>query len=145
MKALVLLTTVAMCFADGALAQAPTWNVPSGASSLAKQPSNAVNRVAGTPNAVAATAGVPPKDRDCKSLVTQPEPDYVTRFGRAETNGYTSGPNVDLGFLINTTRGAANAVQGNLDDLQVRVEQLRCENQNIKAKLDFIIRALAPQ
>jgi hypothetical protein len=35
-------------------------------------------------------------------------------------------------------------LQVDLDDMQVRVEQLRCEQQNIKAKLDFIIHVLVP-
>jgi hypothetical protein len=34
------------------------------------------------------------------------------------------------------------SLQNDLNDVQVRVEQLRCEEQNIKAKLDYIIRRL---
>lgn len=84
----------------------------------------------------------PPTSRDCRKAITQADPSYTVPFGKAETNGYTSGPNVDLGFIINTIRAMANNHEGNHNDLQVRIEQLRCENQNLEAKLDYIIRRL---
>jgi hypothetical protein len=93
-------------------------------------------------NATSAALNTPPTSRDCRKAITQADPSYTVQFGRAETNGYTSGPNVDLGFIVNTIRAMANNHEGNHNDLQVRIEQLRCENQNLEAKLDYIIRRL---
>jgi hypothetical protein len=93
-------------------------------------------------NATSAALNTPPTPRDCRKAITQADPSYTVQFGRAETNGYTSGPNVDLGFIINTIRAMANNHEGNHNDLQVRIEQLRCENENLAAKLDYIIRRL---
>ena len=155
---------ILICAAITAAAQSkspPSWNpLPQPASSLGQpSPGSAANGPAQqipaagathpgqSPNAqrqsaTSATLNTPPTSRDCRKVVTQPDPNYVTQFGRAQTNGYESGPNVDFGYILNTIRGVGNVVQGNLDDLQVRIEQLRCENQNLEAKLDYIIRRL---
>ena len=93
-------------------------------------------------NSTSVALNTPPTSRDCRKAITQPDPSYTVQFGKAETNGYTSGPNVDFGFIINTIRAMANNHEGNHNDLQVRIEQLRCENQNLEAKLDYIIRRL---
>jgi hypothetical protein len=93
-------------------------------------------------NTTSAALNTPPTSRDCRKAITQADPSYTVAFGKAETNGYTSGPNVDFGFIINTIRAMANNHEGNHNDLQVRIEQLRCENQNLEAKLDYIIRRL---
>jgi len=93
-------------------------------------------------NETAGTLGSPPAPRDCRKAVTQADPGYLRQYSHAETNGYTSGSNVDLGFVLNTTRTIGNDEHLDHNDLQVRLEQLRCENQNIEAKLDYIIRNL---
>ena len=80
--------------------------------------------------------------RDCRKLVTQAEPTYVRPYRHSDTNGYVSPPNVDLGYAINTTMVVANDEHMDHNDLQLRIEQLRCENQNTDAKLDYIIRKL---
>jgi hypothetical protein len=98
--------------------------------------------VTGQRQNAASVASAPPTPRDCRKAITQADPSYVVQFGKAETNGYTSGPNVDFGFIINTIRAMANNHEGNHNDLQVRIEQLRCENENLAAKLDYIIRRL---
>jgi hypothetical protein len=132
--------------AGGVSAQAPspswgTTNPPQQAGALAAQPqpSAAAARAQALPGRAGMT---PPTPRDCKKLITKADPSYHLDFGRSMTNGYTSPPDVDLGYVLNVTRGVGNSLQGNHDDLQVRIEQLRCENENIQAKLDYIIRRL---
>ena len=114
----------------------PSWNAP-GAGSLSK-PSTAVStRVATSPAAVAATVGAAPHDRDCKTQVTRPDAPYGPVMTRWSSDGTE-----DHGQILNFVGGATHILQGNLDDVQVRIEQLRCEQLNIKAKLDYLIRAL---
>jgi hypothetical protein len=113
------------------LAQAgPAWG---------QRPPDAANRMA-IQNAAVATPNQPPKDRDCRTLVTKPDTPYAaatfTRF-------YTDGTE-DHGQILNAVIGVNHSVQKDLDDLQVRIEQLRCEDQNIKAKLDYLIRMRTP-
>jgi hypothetical protein len=79
-------------------------------------------------------ASKPPTDRDCKSVVTKPDPGYAHQQGEFYDGQFITGDEV-----ANTGR----LVQVDLEDLQVRIEQLRCEDQNIKAKLDFLIRTRA--
>jgi hypothetical protein len=86
--------------------------------------------------AVQSTAA--PTPRDCHKLVTQANPGYAMEWKHWPTNG--SGD--DIGQVLNSMGVATHALQADLGDLQVRIEQLRCENQNLSDKLDYIIRKL---
>jgi hypothetical protein len=87
-----------------------------------------------------AVASSPPTDRDCKSVVTKPDQGYApARAGGFYTDGIQ-----DHGRILNEVSTTGRFVQVNLEDLQVRIEQLRCEDQNIKAKLDYLIRGRTP-
>jgi len=132
--------------ADGSLPQVRTLGYGAESTVLAQagpawgqRPPDAANRMS-IQNAAVATANQPPKDRDCKSLVTKPDAPYAaptfTRF-------YTDGTE-DHGQILNAVIGVTHSVQSDLDDMQVRIEQLRCEDQNIKAKLDYLIRMRTP-
>jgi len=102
---------------------------------MPKQPPSAVVRNAVNSPAAAAAALQPPRDRDCKAAVTQaPEP-----FDPRPTKWYTDGTE-DHGQILNALGGHITAVAHYTNDLQMRIEQLRCEQENIKAKLDFLIR-----
>jgi hypothetical protein len=87
-----------------------------------------------------AVASSPPTDRDCKSLVTKPDRGYVPE----RSGGFYTDGTEDHGRIMNEVSTTGRVVQVNLEDLQVRIEQLRCEDQNIKAKLDYLIRVPAP-
>jgi hypothetical protein len=115
----------------------PSWGpVENRGSALPRSP-DAVNRMAATPNAAAANINQAPKDRDCKSVVSRPEQNYQSSFTKWSTDGTE-----DHGQILNIVNGAARLVQSDLEDVQVRIEQMRCEEQNIKAKLDYIIRRM---
>jgi hypothetical protein len=115
----------------------PSWGSPNIRGSSLPQSPNAVNRVAATPNAAVVNANQAPKDRDCKTLVTKPEQKYVSNFTKWHTDGTE-----DHGQILNGVAVVGQAVEVDLEDVQVRIEQLHCEEQNIKAKLDYIIRRL---
>jgi hypothetical protein len=85
-------------------------------------------------------ASKPPTDRDCKSVVTKPDQGYAP----ARAGGFYTDGTQDHGRILNEVSTTGRVVQVNLEDLQVRIEQLRCEDQNIKAKLDYLIRLRTP-
>jgi hypothetical protein len=80
----------------------------------------------------------PPTPRDCAQLIQHANPSYiVTDMTHWSTNGTE-----DNGQILNQIGAGVRELQGDLDDLQVRVAQLRCEDQNLEDKLDYIIRRL---
>jgi hypothetical protein len=131
-----LTLVVAVCATSSAFAQAPSWNSPDGRnSSLSKPPpSGVVSKSAGS--AVAVTLQ-PPRDVDCKATITKPETPDETR----PTKWYTDGTE-DHGQILNSVGASMIHAEGQFNQMQVRIEQLRCEEQNLEAKLDFIIRML---
>jgi hypothetical protein len=134
----MLVTTASMAAAAQSIQATPSWGT-------APQPSPTPRAAVSTaPRLInpEAAAVAPPTPRDCHKVVTQADPNYTRDYFHAETNGYTSGSNVDLGYVLNNVRGVANDNHSDHNDLQIRVEQLRCETQNIEAKLDYIIRRM---
>ena len=112
------------------LAQAgPAWG---------QRPPDAANRMA-IQNAAVATPNQLPKDRDCKSAVTRPDSPYAGLAGKFYSDG-----TLDHGRILDVVDGARRVIQVDLEDLQVRIAQLNCEDQNIKAKLDYLIRMRTP-
>ena len=89
--------------------------------------------------ALAAAAAAPPTPRNC-AQINSANPSYVSTNA---THWNTDGTE-DNGQILNQIGSWARTLQGNLDDLQVRLAQLACENQNIKDKLDYLIRRTQP-
>jgi len=87
-----------------------------------------------------AVASSPPTDRDCKSVVTKPDRGYAPE----RSGGFYTDGTQDHGRILNEVSTTGRVLQVDLEDLQVRIEQLRCEDQNIKAKLDYLIRVRTP-
>lgn len=110
----------------------PSWQT----APAARQP-NAANGPVGNEHALASS---PPSDRDCKSVVTRP----IQGYANHEAGGFSTDGTEDHGRILNEVANTGRVVQTDLEDLQVRIEQLRCEDQNVKAKLDFLIRMRAP-
>ena len=129
----------AVCAMSSAFAQAPSWNAPDGRnSSLPKPPpSGVVNKATGS--AVAVTLK-PPRDIDCTATIKAPG----DRNESKPTHWYTDGTE-DHGQILNGISSIASGMAGAMsaiNDMQARIEQLRCEEQNTKAKLDFLIHTL---
>jgi hypothetical protein len=83
-------------------------------------------------------AAAPPAPRDCTQLIQRPNPSYVaTNMTHWNTDGTE-----DNGQILNQVGAAVRELQGNLNDLQVRIAQLRCADQNMEDKLDYLIRRL---
>ena len=137
--ALLCITETAIAVQPTTIAQAgPSWGPADNRGSALQRSPDAVNRTAGTTNVAVANPGVPPKDRDCQSQVTRPERAYSASFNKFPTDGTQ-----DHGQILNVVVGTTRVVESDLEDLQVRIEQVRCEDQNIKAKLDYLIRMRA--
>jgi len=131
--------------ADGSLPQVRTLGYGAESTVLAQagpawgqRPPDAANRMS-IQNAAVATANQPPKDRDCKSLVTRPDSPYAGLAGKFYSDG-----TLDHGRILDVVDGARRVIQVDLEDLQVRIAQLNCEDQNIKAKLDYLVRMRTP-
>jgi hypothetical protein len=136
MSARTLILLAAVCAMTSAFAQAPSWNPSDGRnSSLPKpQPSGVVNKATGS---AAAVNMQPPRDVDCNATITKPVDPYdphPTKFKTDQT--------LDHGQILNAFGEEIIGVAHYLNDMQVRIEQLRCEERNTKAKLDFLIRTL---
>jgi len=136
MTARAVVAATALWAMQTVFAQTPSWNSPGGrGSSLpAQQAPSGVARNAGNSTAAAATALQPPRDRDCSAITQAPDP-----FDPHPTKWYTDGTE-DHGQILNTLGLLVVGVVHSTNDLQMRIAQLRCEQDNIKAKLDFLIR-----
>jgi hypothetical protein len=121
--------------AAAAQTPAPSWGQAGARGSAAPQAPGAVNRNAMNPNTTATTVNQPPRDRDC-SAITKADAPYDTE----RPTKFNSDGTEDHGQILNGIAGTTMALRHDLTDLQVRIEQLRCEDQNIKAKLDYLIR-----
>jgi len=136
MSARTLVLLVAACAASSPFAQAPSWNAPDGRnSSLPKPPpSGVVNKATGS---AAAVKMQPPRDVDCKATITRPVDPYDPHPSKYKTD-----QTLDHGQILNAIGEEIIGVAHYMNDMQVRIEQLRCEDQNTKAKLDFLIHTL---
>jgi hypothetical protein len=76
---------------------------------------------------------VPPTPRNCAQITT-PNPSYLGN----PTHWNTSGGE-DNGQILNSISGVLGALSEDLNDLQVRIARLACEEQNIEEKLDYLI------
>jgi hypothetical protein len=120
---------------------APSWGAPGSTTA----PAGSANQASAVPRGVNRTTlaagsapAAPPAPRDCAHLVQNPNPSYIaTNMTHWSTDGTE-----DNGQILNQIGAGVREVQGDLNDLQVRVAQLRCEDQNIEDKLDYIIRRL---
>jgi hypothetical protein len=114
----------------------PAWGSP-GATTT---PGSTIGAIPRATNKAALAAGAaapaPPTPRNCAQLITQPNPSYITVN---LTHWYTDGTE-DNGQILNQINGGTRLVQGDLNDLQIRIAQLACEDQNIEDKLDYLIR-----
>lgn len=104
------------------------------------------------------TTQPPPADRTCAAI--GPIPSYVVRYQAWATQTapaavlryptlYQAAPTapgantsegkgaIDHGYLINYGAAAANYLASALDDMQVRVERITCQQRNNNAKLDY--------
>lgn len=108
----------------------PPVNAPSG-TAAATSASPPVTSAATVPNRQVIT-NPPPVDRKCErgsanpSFVVKPMP-------------WNSSGMMDLGKVADLNAGFSVQTLKATDDLQIRIEQLRCEQENIKAKLDYLI------
>lgn len=110
----------------------PAANPPASTPSvMAASPPVATNAAA-VPNRYVSTAKPPPADRKCERGT--PNPSFVFKPANWNSNGL-----MDLGMVADLTATYALMTIKTTDDLQVRIEQLRCEQGNIKAKLDYLI------
>jgi hypothetical protein len=74
----------------------------------------------------------PPADRKC--VRGSPNPSFAFKPQSWNASGV-----MDLGKVADLSSGHALMTIRATDDLQVRIEQLRCEQENINAKLDYLI------
>ncbi len=73
-----------------------------------------------------------PADRKCERGSANPS--FQLKLQRWNSSGM-----LDLGKVVDVNGGLTQQTLKATDDLQVRIEQLRCEQENIKAKLDYLI------
>lgn len=108
----------------------PPANAPSGTATVMST-SPPVTSASVVPNRQVITNPAP-ADRKC--VRGSPNPSFVFKPSNWNSNGL-----MDLGMVADLAGGYANLTIKATDDLQVRIEQLRCEQENIKAKLDYLI------
>jgi hypothetical protein len=111
----------------------PAWGAANGVQSAASRPTNA-----------AQIAPKPPPARDCKKLYANPNPDYVHNYHNGAMNVPGPDPNSEHGNIISETKVTTNNLESDLNDLQVRIAQMGCEQANMTDRIDYLIRMLAP-
>ena len=75
-----------------------------------------------------------PRPRNCEALITRPASDFNPA---PMQHWYTTGTE-DIGQVLNTVLASMQRTGEVGNDLQIRIEKVRCEQANIEDKLDFL-------